>query len=1180
MPVYNLPPIRTDKALPQPSTYATWEPVANLDALAEALSVGSETARPSDLKSIPDAWAQTQVFQHALLDPAHPLHQEIEAQWRGLLALFALQPEFSTMYDLDVVPVDLGRPAESRQRLRAVLQHLLPNSSIAPSHVSWLSIGCVLFRERTGGSGVFARSKAAVPIGLLSPAVLITAGRDGHRVQSASVPWLVDGIGDPTKAAGLSPRHYQVLATYIEGLTQELVHTLGATGPIVDRLLPRLEAYYDACRSRFEAEAPLGPAEVRTTWPNAFFALLGQTRALAAERITEGHSDCTLQLRGEFKDVFKGVVLIDPALAESFGRAAETITVWERYSLRDAAAPATLDEIRQDAAKKGWLVVQPGDFFTHELVGFTPGTEIEAHGRKGFEAALMPFTPLVLALFNAEDLATAADMALVGEEHRVRLTVTLTSSKQHAIRKSFGAGLGETADVQLNEDRPDDLSIWPNFTAPNWRWNFLHFQYNPRYELQTRFALSAEFLAEDLLQDTVSTADRVRKLQEWGDPNGLTHDARLFGGPHTEFKDGQGKLLLQRLQYAKSDKLVAEFQRLPRGVEAIFFARRRGGEGPPRAVGLALVRLKKSAPSHADATVAVDFGTTNTVAYELQGGSNRPIAFEDRLLFPIRHTQKESDQRERLSSAYTQFFPLKRHDTPFPTVVRKRDFRLAGAMPDQLSTQLQRGHDAHGFSDTIFFVPNFGSTGSAAEFMGLVATGELVFGIKWAPGEAARRLTRRFLRQVMMMSAAELVDRGVDPRTISWRFSFPQAFTRQDRGDFESQVREAWAELLEVRLAEAPQVPVAFETEGAAAAHYFMYGRSHQEAPAGKLMLMFDIGGGTTDIALWYRQELRWRNSFRLAGGDFFTRYLANNIKVLEKIDFSDVATSLSDKGAASLNPDARLNFVELFVNAPSFGRNFEANFPTFSMEREGAGLRQCASIAVGGLFYYVGIVLKELIAKGVVDKDDMSSLTLAFAGRGSALLRYFDRGAVNDTPLHHLAGLLAIGADLNPQDLQIDTLFSQMPKHEVALGLLAAGSSSAVSNESRIAPLGESLNVAIGGGRVDLTAMEDVRRLLGAKDPRDVPLTELKAFLVGLKKQTGLDVELSGPAGDAARQIKQTVSAKLLSALRDVTPDDVTEDTLFVEPPFITELRALVNMMNLPIEQRDRNLTLKERLR
>lgn len=57
--------------------------------------------------------------------------------------------------------------------------------------------------------------------------------------------------------------------------------------------------------------------------------------------------------------------------------------------------------------------------------------------------------------------------------------------------------------------------------------------------------------------------------------------------------------------------------------------------------------------------------------------------------------------------------------------------------------------------------------------------GLLKFRLKWGETQSERALATHFLRQIMMMSAAELVAEGTDPLAIDWRFSYPQAFKRR-----------------------------------------------------------------------------------------------------------------------------------------------------------------------------------------------------------------------------------------------------------------------------------------------------------------------------------------------------------------------------------------------------------------
>ena len=145
----NLPPRHSDGRFASLGSYGAWEQVGDLNALASALRVGTDTIRADDIKSIPDAWAQIQVFQQALLEPpptepSHPsskLHDDVRSQWRGLLALIALQPEFKHVYDLHVTPLTLSDLEGPGRRLRRVLRDLEPKQTLVEDPHSWNNLG-------------------------------------------------------------------------------------------------------------------------------------------------------------------------------------------------------------------------------------------------------------------------------------------------------------------------------------------------------------------------------------------------------------------------------------------------------------------------------------------------------------------------------------------------------------------------------------------------------------------------------------------------------------------------------------------------------------------------------------------------------------------------------------------------------------------------------------------------------------------------------------------------------------------------------------------------------------------------------------------------------------------------------------------------------------------------------
>ena len=138
----------------------------------------------------------------------------------------------------------------------------------------------------------------------------------------------------------------------------------------------------------------------------------------------------------------------------------------------------------------------------------------------------------------------------------------------------------------------------------------------------------------------------------------------------------------------------------------------------------------------------------------------------------------------------------------------------------------------------------------------------------------------RYLRHIGMLALAEVVGhRDLQaPSEVNWRLSFP--ITAPDPSAYQETLKFA-----------APPAPdshwreVEFHTESHAALEYF---REAQRAQP-EAMLVLDIGGGSTDVALAAREKGVWQNSVRLAGDDLMTEFLLYNRADLETLELAHI---------------------------------------------------------------------------------------------------------------------------------------------------------------------------------------------------------------------------------------------------------------------------------------------------
>lgn len=1181
---YNLPPIITDGPLAEAKQAGTWTTVDHLDKLADALFIGEKQAERSDVKSIPDPWAQMLVFDRALFDASHPLHATVLPQWRALIATIALMPEFSAAYTLSAQPVDLEQSRNGSLFARTLLD-LEPQRVLTPE-LSWRRPVALIIQER-GGAGAFSFG-AGQPLGFLTPTALVAAGRASESVRCPDVPWLKNGLSDPIDAA-LSDRQFRILADYVSALWRKLSERTDLEPRLRGGLAQALEAFHREASAKAAPEGRgLNPAAIDLAWPSPLHAhVLGTSWQFDGSTVPPTEADAAVDLAGPARSLFTGAILIDPDLAETLGKRPESISVWGRHSLADAMRPATFDMIRQEAEAEGWLVIRPEDLFTDSLITLDSQTLNEAHPA-AFQSALLPLSPLALMLVPGQGLAEALEMSPSPGNAVVRLRLRLRSGRAHAVRRDLPRADQSKQVLQV----PDDLAFWPNFQAPGWRWTFLHFTASINYFMRPRFAVTAEVIASQVRGASLDMSDRARRIRLWADSSTLAIDDQFgFVPPGSAAQperlstvtgataSGQREVLVERIGFTATDQGVAELHHLPGGADAVFFARKTAnGDFTP--AGMALVRFAQTKSSALEAKVAIDFGTTNTVVYTEKNGLRERLAFQDRIVFPFGVRAKQARRREELVGQYLGFFPLQKHETPFPTVAKLREFRPA--LPPELQARVREGRmHQHGFADNVFFVPNFDGFVARQADLGMsdnifrdwTGAGLLKFRLKWGHTQSERALAAHFLRQIMMMSAAELVAEGIDPLAIDWRFSYPQAFKASEHRQLENELRRNWSSLFgppgDTTAAGRPTF--LRKTEGAAAAHVFV------TQGAEKLMLVLDIGGGTTDIALWRDGKPFWRNSFKVAGGDFFTAYLANNPDVLRKIDMSEVSAGLNE--GEPLSADGRRDFVELYVNKPAFAQRFADNFGLLASEPAGLGLQQAASVALGGLMYYVGLVLGQLVAdpKSGLRRGDLDRLTVAFAGRGSTLFRQFHTGGADDE-LTQLVRLAIAAAEYNPADVAIQFRFSgpHEAKHEVAQGLLVDRREDPVGAESRLAVLGEDVDVMVGGVETQALAAAPLAVLSEAGEVDRIELAHLNRFLVALRKLTDLNIDIEQRG--AVNEIRAKVRQNLSDALGDLEPDAFAdEDAQPFEPPFITALRELVSIMALPLIERDRLIAIRD---
>ena len=343
---------------------------------------------------------------------------------------------------------------------------------------------------------------------------------------------------------------------------------------------------------------------------------------------------------------------------------------------------------------------------------------------------------------------------------------------------------------------------------------------------------------------------------------------------------------------------------------------------------------------------------------------------------------------------------------------------------------------------------------------------------------------------------------------------------------------------------------------------------------------MLDIGGGTTDIAIWKDQALIWEGSARVAGTHFFNSYLAENLEILEAID-RDAVQAFKASLAAQEVPDRSYRarqLVELIIARRDFTDRFDRAYPLHSGEPAWAGLRQVAKTALGGLHHYLGLVLMVLKDLQLIDDRDIAELTVALGGRGSTIFRRFvSDGDTSD--LQDVTKIIGMAREDLASPRSIEPRFSKLPKEEVARGLLLEADASSPNHAGAVfEPAGLGFQAEGTGAQITFAPTDDISTLPYGANIKDIDLGELKTFLSNLNAACGLLVDINDQPAESSIQLR--TRSHLNTQMSKLPPEDRDlHEGQDLEAPFITSLRFLIETMSQNVSDRDNELRVRERL-
>ena len=172
-----LPPLKDDGAgLAILPTKGNWQevPAVSLNNIAENLKVTKVDAKFTDIDSIPSMWARPLLFQIALFDTDHPMHDCIVGEWRGLLTMLALKERRDLSLTTKLITIPAADDDGAHEFLKA-LRKLMPEQTL-DEKTTWDKLYLILFNGN--------------PIGITSPTTLVCTSIDYiEYIAVSDVPW-------------------------------------------------------------------------------------------------------------------------------------------------------------------------------------------------------------------------------------------------------------------------------------------------------------------------------------------------------------------------------------------------------------------------------------------------------------------------------------------------------------------------------------------------------------------------------------------------------------------------------------------------------------------------------------------------------------------------------------------------------------------------------------------------------------------------------------------------------------------------------------------------------------------------------------------------------------------------------------------------------------------------------
>lgn len=931
-----------------------------------------------DVNSIPDIWAHPILFETALYDSTHLLHTTVLGEWRGLIALIAFK-EMRLIDDLIVKDIVLDSSDRNSSGFLKIAKSLLPSKSIC-SNTRWGKLHAFLYKNHV--------------IGFTSPTTLVCTAPDNWN-KLGDIKWS-DGryLEDPIPK--LNDSEKLNLVSWLEDVRSNIHHysTEHNNGNVPDELTNLLKVMghrgttegfigelLSSANSHVIPKLKLSNVGLGLTF--GVFSKINNPLALDSEgALNTSHVRLIPSVESEPKNT---VLVIDKNM---WGKEDSDVILYGSINLSAASQFSGIGSSRNSIGKltlpQNIEVWRINDLFTEKLYlieqqGALPGT-MPVNGGQVITYNRNPVTPILP--LNKELLKY-----LTPEDINRRTSFT-----------SDGSGI--TVFLRLPLSGSDNLG--------------------QNYEFKKTY-----------LNNSANGSDNIRRLTNipllnvW--PNLIKQSNKRPWKNYYTYCRRTGinsfycepiqsnAEIIESIPYKTNGNIDYEIYKTNVFPEAMSCTANVYNQDTRSIVleyaGIILLRKPEPVVSRdSDWKIGIDFGTAGTtVYYTVDNGAASNIVLKDRML-------KVTDAGSQETNLYNDFLPPAPINTPFLSIFHYKNPNKF----DNLSP-LMDGH--------IYFLQDFNEF--KANNPGIQTN------LKW--GETKQRtFAGVFLEQLCLQCAAEAVVEGAE--RAQWRYSYPTAFSTSEMNDYVAQ----WGQIVEdcnevtgLQPTDLDSVTLSM-TESLATARYFKENRANLT----RGYVCIDIGGGTTDISIWQsggNQGIhKLQTSIKFAGRDMILNIIRKRPEFLRLFNI--------DNNYIKKLKDLKNIDTAFFSQAEALITNkweeIQSLLPIKGAEQEVRNFLSIVAFAMGGLLYYVGILIRHLSVQNP-DFLDRGIPNIYIGGNGSKILhwlarRNFDRQSLINRLFKSIVADIC-GYELNDQRFEIN--ISPEPKSEAAKGLVCSDS-------------------------------------------------------------------------------------------------------------------------------------------